>query len=284
MSRLAHILVLLLPSWWSQAQYVHYSSVFEQRAFENIQHDTNSKHKLALFFAIDSSMTDSAFNHYYEALTLESQGQGFDKKPQRLFQSVQDMHLQHFDQQAVFPEIMQSQRFNCVSGTALLAFFLEQNDYQYHIEEMPFHVFLSIAHKGKEYILESTDTAVGFFKDNEANRKMYSGDTIDNSVLFQLVGANTGQRYGLVVKGEIDLLELAGLAYYNDAVKLINQGKWRLAARQLEKAFILYPSQRINELYKYSIIQLLNDEHLGQKAMEYYLQELLKHTYQVAVK
>lgn len=284
MNRWQHLFILLITTLWGHAQDLHYSSVFEQNAFENIRRDTNIKHKLALFFAIDSLMNDSLFNQYYEALTLESQGQGFDRKPQRLFQEVKRVHLQHFDQEAVFPHLMGSKRFNCVSGTALLAFFLEQNGYRFHIEEMPFHVFLSVQHQGRGYILESTDTVLGFFRDNKTNRSMYSGDTIDNSMVFQMVGTQTGQRHGLVVKGEIDMMELAGLAYYNDAVGQVNRGNWRAAAHQLEKAFILYPSQRINELYKFTVIQLLNDHGLGMAAKEYYLKELLHHTYHVAVK
>jgi hypothetical protein len=48
-------------------------------------------------------------------------------------------------------------------------------------------------------------------------------------------------------------MELAGLQYYNDAITHFNQQAFGVAVNQLTKAFVLYPSERIDALRELSI-------------------------------
>jgi hypothetical protein len=52
---------------------------------------------------------------------------------------------------------------------------------------------------------------------------------------------------------KVKLIELAGLQYYNDAIVHFNNQEFGQAVHQLSKAYLLYPSDRIEGLRELSI-------------------------------
>ncbi|MBI1184843.1 hypothetical protein GC194_11250 [bacterium] len=280
MKKTLHILLFIPLLALGQVQEFTYNSLFEKQVFSSLSDSQDLKTELALFFAIDSTATESVFNANYNELMAFNKARKLNKNVHRLFYETQSTYLINFVQHVAFPKIFSDSAFNCVSGSALLAFLLDYNGFSYSIEEMPYHVFVTAVNKRRKFILESTDSQYGYLPDNRQNRRIYRPDTIDNSAIFKEIGEYSKLQNGeIIVKGTVTLRELAGLNYYNDAVNLINRGKFVKAVHQLQKAYFLYPSQRVNEVTKYVLLQLLDNPNLSKEQKLPYYQMLMAHTY-----
>lgn len=225
--------------------------------------------------ATSPETTESAFTDIYNELLRFNSENGLSRSPQYLFNAVQDSFLVHYDANSEMGQMFNDTLFNCVTGSALLSFFLDINQIHYSIEEMPSHVYVNVQHKGKTYLAESTDPKFGFLKDNRINRQPYLPDSIDNNYVFNLISSYSNlDKTGVVVKSEISLYELAGLNYYNGAVKALNNNQFGLATQNLAKAYYLYPSKRIEEMYKYCLLQLIYDQNIDFDKRQLYHQQL----------
>ena len=151
---------------------------------------------------------------------------------------------------------------------------------EYSIEEQPSHVFLTATQNNRKYILETTDTEYGFLRDIKNNRRYYAPDTIDDSRIFKEIGEYSHLKDGqIIVKGSVSLKELAGLNYYNSAIGYINASNFEKAVVQLQKAYYLYPSERIKEATKYCILKVMENPEVGTDLKVKYHQTLLNLTY-----
>lgn len=259
-------------------------SSFEKEAFENFTNDSSLKSQLSLFMTTSEGMNWSNFEAQYEELLTFNQENQLGQSPKKLFHTVQDSFLGVYQEAALMNELFDDSIFSCVTGSALIAFYLQLNGFEYKIEEMPEHVFLTTEFKNRTYLLESTDPQFGFLKDNKLNRNDYEPDSLDNNHIFKLISSYSHLgKGGILVKSEITLYELAGLNHYNEAVKAVNVDDYVSAARNLEKALYLYPSKRIAEMYKYCLIQLVDNKTIEFDRRSLYLNRLYSLSYPLSM-
>lgn len=166
-----------------------------------------------------------------------------------VFYKVHREYLKDYKRSGTFNGIFNEGAYNCVTGTALYAFLLNQLGYLPEIYETRYHMFLVVTLSDSSRLLfETTDPVQGFV----ANR-----EKVDERIEDYLVGEKqtlTQQQTlsapfnGDTVFKNISMKELAGLHYYNVGVELINEGNYFDAFRALKKASMLYPSsQRIKD-------------------------------------
>lgn len=184
-------------------------------------------------------------------MKLEKDFRRFEKSEKFLkmvFYRSQLHLLYEYDQYATVEELVESGKFDCVSGSLLLASFLDFFGFDYKIIETSFHVFLLVELDNQQVILESTDSFNGFISDREEiahyldkfkseakNSKLYLHP--DQKVINSLLRPSVYQT--------IDLQKLKGLEHFNRAIHYNNQKDLKKALEEAKKAEFYYRSDRI---------------------------------------
>lgn len=237
MKTVVYIWTLVLWASFStglHAQSLSWQSAFEKNTFE--ASSDSSAHLLALLVASDATVTDSSFAKWHEELSAF--GQQLAKKRKKflseshflyyVFKQVQQRYLHHYQPYPLFTSLQDS-TYNCVSGTALYAWLLNQLGFSTQIRETNVHVYLRVRTVKSEYLIDATDPENGFVSDDEtliARREMWYAS---NEVM-------RGKPYNKAVT----LAELAGLQYFNEAVKAFNRRSYERCMQHLAKADKLY--------------------------------------------
>jgi len=160
-----------------------------------------------------------------------------------VFYKVHNKFLKFYENYITFDEIFNSGNYDCVTGTALYAYIFDRLGYEVNIYESDYHVVLLIQLDNEKVLMEATDFMRGFVKgDEKVNERMAEYRQVSEN--------NTEEYYQMNYKADrlINIKELAGLLYYNLAVKEYNEQNFVEALTFLEKAEYLYPSGRLKEL------------------------------------
>ncbi|GAB4395976.1 MAG: hypothetical protein OHK0053_08160 [Microscillaceae bacterium] len=197
------------------------------------------------FFWHDSSNTQShhteALQLYLRELRAKWAGQTPDKAlARRLFFKVSGDYLKQYVQFSSLVDVLDQQKFDCVSGSALLALVYVEWGFVPEIHETATHVYIQLRFSEQDRVLvESTAGRMGFI-DAEAAidqaRAVFQGEV--QQIDWQ----------SFCFDRQIHLRQLAGLQYYNLGVAAYNQGQLVKAQRYLQMALELYPEDRIKAL------------------------------------
>ena len=156
------------------------------------------------------------------------------------FYKVHRKFLKQYRPHTTLHELLEQGSYDCVTGTALYALLLDALGISYQVSEFPFHVYLKVVTtKTDTFLIESTDPQGGWIT-NPAEQKrrfaFYSQATEqENEKYFQ---------YNFTIAEVINLSQLVGLSYFNEAVVNYNQRNIRQAVRLLSQAERLYASPR----------------------------------------
>lgn len=149
------------------------------------------------------------------------------------FNYVHTTYLKSYQKEANFYDVMTKGYYNCVSGNILLAYFFGKMNYQFQIYESENHVFMMLSLSEKDRILmEST----AFFGD---------GMIDDEKKIDE-------QLAKLRPTGTANLMNLAGMQFYNEAVLAFQDQKYLESLSLSNKAYYFYPSEKVKTLYQIS--------------------------------
>lgn len=170
-----------------------------------------------------------------------------------LFFTTHQLMLKDYAKHAYFSKTLADGVYDCVTGTGLFAILLERYQIPYWIVETDEHVYIKGDYKGTAFILESTFPEHGLIT-GKRNIKNFESQFLPNGNPSNVNNSPTG--IGKVTEvpasgkdlNYIGLRELAGLQYYNDAIKKFYERAYKDAYVQLIKAAYLYPSSRITDL------------------------------------
>lgn len=230
-----------------QGQTIRWQSAFEQNAFRQAATDPQAA-ELACLIAVDGSATDSTLTGIHGQLTglcqqLAKRRRKFVSESQFLFyafQQVRQRYLHRYQPYPPFTSVFQDSIYNCLSGTALYAYVLHRIGFAVEIRETNQHAYLRVKSVRSEYLIDATDPQNGFVSDDElliARREFWY--------------ATNELRHGKAYNEAISLTQLAGLQYFNEAVKAFNRRAYGECAAHLAKAGLLYPnSEKITALQK----------------------------------
>ena len=182
---------------------------------------------------------------------LEKDFSKFDKSEKFLkmiFYRSQLHLLYDYNQYASVEELIESGKFDCVSGSLLIASFLDFYGFDFKIIETSYHVFLLVDLGKRQILLESTDSFNGFISDKEEialyleefksaarNNTFYLNP--DQKVINSLLKPS--------IYRTIDLQKLKGLEHFNKAIYYNNQKDLKKALEEAKKAESFYESDRI---------------------------------------
>lgn len=240
------ILIFLLPavSVFGQEEAVSKLELFIRDDFEDI-----------------SLEQKIAFKQRYDQMLLQlSNKQSYTKSEsvflENLFYRVHRKFLKGYEQHVLFSEIFKpSGKYDCVTGSALYALFLEDLGFKYEVIETDYHVYIIVNGEDKDYLFEATDPLNGFSKDQKEiaiRRNIVLDDAKRINIELAMSGVSEDQSQSShqevtinVINNSIGIRELAGLHYYNQSLKKLNNGDYKDAFKYVSIAQGIYPSQRI---------------------------------------
>lgn len=168
----------------------------------------------------------------------------FEKSHQQLFKT--------YEQHSTFNDMLDEGKYDCVSASAALALLLDRYGFVYKVVETDYHVFIVVNHEENDIILESTLPIGGMITAPTEVASYLEGYKADESVqlksINQRLGAPKVDLSDNAIFRKVNLTQLAGLQYYNDAISLFNEQSFDKASTQLKKALKLYNSERIEGL------------------------------------
>lgn len=217
--------------------------------------------KLGLFIRSEFDQASAEEVHVFEQAYLSVLGKLKERQEvsksdfsflKHVFYTVHRKLLGEYEQYVTFSEIFKKERkYDCVTGTALYALILDDLGIDYKIHETDYHVYLMAYSNGKSYLFESTDALAGFAWNPEeiAERTAYvNQESIRINAELEMNGlaSDDSDRQGpTYIDNVVSLRQLAGLHYYNQALKQFNKNSFGEAYRMIIIAQGIYPSQRI---------------------------------------
>jgi hypothetical protein len=258
MSRFFIIVLIMQLTWFpakSQEDYVEFSITVFNHPLEK---EFLSKHPNDPFLVLQSLNPKEEINskNWDKLISkLDKSVKKNNKNVQLLsdiFFSTHQLILKNYSKYAYFSQTLDEGVYDCVTGTASLALMLERYGIPYQIIETDQHVFIRGDFDGTPFILESTFPTEGVITDPEKVKlfeKNFTGTPESEKTTrdHTEVGAISGQNEVNVLYNAIDLRQLAGLQYYNDAIRKFHEDDFQSSFAQLVKAEFLYPSERIQD-------------------------------------
>jgi len=234
---------------------LQYNSSLEKQVFEDYFFK-NKKDYLGLFLAIDSSQTrenlEQIRTQYLDYLS-KFQNKKFEKSSVKkkiniLYDFIYETYFTQYELIILFNDIFTSSKFNCVTATALYSIFMHDLNIPFIIKENPVHVYLVGDPMSNGILIETTDP----------QNRIYNYDfRTKSSFAFYLVASKIITEGTLKTKSieeifnkyfysdeDITLDQLIGIHYMNHAAYLLDDKKTKEAFRQLEKAYLFYPSDK----------------------------------------
>lgn len=246
MEKFIFILLLIInpiyQGWCQNTEEIKFHSELERQFFQASEYNA-----FDLFIASDSSVDIHKYNKFNNEFrvminqfkTLKSKSKSDLFLLEKLFYKIHRKHLGWYKNYVSLSEIFKSKNYDCLTGTAFIALILEELAIEYKILEFDFHIFLIAQLNESRVLIEATDPLYGFVK-NESE--------IESRINKALLNNEISQQYlHTYLQNEINLLDLAGLQYYNLAVDLFNNQQYKKANQFIKKASLLNSNERIRK-------------------------------------
>lgn len=207
-----------------------------------------SKSTFTTLMQVDLQATQADINRQYAELNeflahLQRKQRKYRSEKRFLsyfFYQVHRKFLKQYRPHTTLYELLERGSYDCVTGSALYALLLEALGVSYQVNEFPYHVYLTVATaEADTFLIESTDPQGGWVTNQTEQKRrfdFYSQVDEEDQAYFQ---------YDFTIRGTIDLTQLAGLSYFNEAVAHYNQRSIQQAVLLLHRAERLYASPRM---------------------------------------
>ena len=214
------------------------------------------------------------------------------KSVKRFYKEVHDGFFTQYSENPGFTRIFEDGGYNCATASALYAYLLDSLDINYQIMETPTHVYIIARPDRESIIFETTTPAATVIQFNDRMKAQYVEYLYSNKQISKDEWLNEDKntlfnKYFYSDK-EITLRQLTGLLYYNQGISSYQSEQYLKAWKFFEKAYILYPEQKIRYLINASLgvfllkITALSEEELfpyylrfSQIGKQEYVQELM---------
>lgn len=190
------------------------------------------------------------YDHIEQWRDEKFQAKKADKKVKAIYDNIHSAFLSKYEVTTRFETIFSNGIYNCVSSSALYGLAFNELNIPFSIKEQPTHVYLIAYPSNERIMVETTSPLGGFYKMNDQFKANYLKVLKDQKLISAKEFTSTDtetlfDKYYFQSQGEVTLLQLAGLQYANDGI-ILDENKEHLAAfRELEKAYLLYPSDRV---------------------------------------
>lgn len=241
----------------------NFSTDFEKEIFSSFKQDSLNYDFIESLFAIDSVIDKKSILFQKEKLnSLIKSFSGKEKKLKKeknrikkIYNLIHDEFFKKYELDSYFSDVFKDGTYNCVTASALYAYFFDQLNIPYHIKETPSHVFLIVYPNTLKIYLETTAPgAYGYSIPQESEVKKIVNELIDYKIVTKEEVISKGYMkfyedyyYG---KEFIDKKALIGMQYYNKGVSSFESMDYSSVINNLKKAKVFYSSPLIKPLIK----------------------------------
>ena len=246
-----------------------YSSDFEKQVINDFLRN-NKKDFLKAFLANAPSPVDNweRFNKKTKIVLDEiRESTNFkkrnDKKIKYIYQLIHERFFTQYQEEILFHEIIDNGKYNCVTATALYAWFFEQLGIPYTIKEEPTHVYLVAYPDSDNIIVESTSPLRGFIAFSPEFKARYVKNLKDQKMIGMLESSRSVDElfnkyyFG---SGNINLTQLVGIHYMNDGLFRRDRQDRKGSFEQFKKGHFFYPGVRSEFLLATALGAVLESE------------------------
>jgi tetratricopeptide (TPR) repeat protein len=233
---------------------LQFSSNFEQEAFDRLARKDIDV--FALLMANGNLVTENKIKEYsllfqkqVDALKKQISGKKPERQTKMVYDEFEKRFLKKFELNSRFEEVFYNGQYNSVSATALYAMAFERMSIPYSIKEEPTHVYIVAYPQQERIVLQTTTSTATHMVMSPAFKLEYVKTLKAQKVI---TGRETEQdvntlfdRYYFGNQMDIDLVKLAGIQYLNEGLVYVGERKFEEAFAKLEKAYFLYPSERV---------------------------------------
>lgn len=267
--KILSILLCLLPAHnlLSQSDSIitfrdlEFNSEFEKKSFISIRE--GKKDYFRLFAAIDPDVNEKIFSEFRRDIgnscnkinTRKFSRLKKEKKIRQIYQHVNENILYRYQDKILFPHLFVNGTFNCLTASAYYGFLMDSLGIPYEFRESTDHV-LPVAYPDELQIkIETTNRISGiqYYDDKLKNR--FVNYLLENGIItkeqYYRNSAEEIFHYYFFPESAIQMKELAGLHYMNDALYKFNVSRFHDAFIQIKKAYYLYPSERMMTLLQF---------------------------------
>ncbi len=262
MFRLISTLLLAVCSLWACAapvdsvvrwKEVVFASDFERDALYSFLHEKNHDF-LQLFLANAPSPVDNlerlkkktqiTLNEIRASSNFQKKN---DKKIKYIYNLIHQRFFTQYQEEILFYDIIETGKYNCVTATALYAWFFDHLGIPYTIKEKPTHVYLVAFPTSDNIIVESTSPTQGFMTFTPEFKAQYVRNLKEQKLIGLLESSQSVDElfnkyyFGT---GDINLTQLVGIHYMNDGLYRHEHNDIRGAYEQFKKAWYFYPGAR----------------------------------------
>jgi hypothetical protein len=161
-----------------------------------------------------------------------------------IFRKTQKEFLHRYMQYSSMDQLAAGE-FDCLTATSLFAEILKRSGFSFRIMETNYHIFLLVETEKGEVLIETTDRFEGFIESPAEIAKAIKAyrtevPTENNS--------KKSYQYGFEMYNEISPRQLAGLLFFNQAVKAYNESEWLACSEKIALAESHYDSPRVATL------------------------------------
>lgn len=286
------LFLLALSSSYGQDSLVYFSeldfhSSFEKNSFEQFVKAGEGRH-FDLFIGIDPDITQNKAEKAHQRFdaTIEKlrTSKALAKKPEKKIKTIYStIHEEFFDQYRelnLFSEVFINGKYNCVSATALYALTFEELAIPFEIKEKPTHVYAVAYPQTDQILVEATDPLGGFVRFTDSNK----GALIDRLVNAKIISSQERRTMSIdalfskyyLSDQAIDIKQLIGIQYLNDAIYSLQNEDVKRAHSQAEKAWFFYAGERTKNLLLATNIQYLSEQYYEDEQSLSYLSQFAR--------
>lgn len=236
---------------------IFFHSEFEKSAVINYLNGSN-RDKLGILLASSPQIDKTTANEYkaiFEEFIndLKRKKEKYKKSHNFLeyvFFKVHRKFLKHYQNYVTVEKLFDKQYYDCVVGSAFYALVLSELGYDYHIIETNYHMFVMLELDKSTYLLESTDPLNGFVHGiDDVIKRIENIKQLEKDIEADNQNSETFT-YKYVIHRDIDLIQLAGLQYFNLATIAYNNSDFEEAINCVQKGRLFYDSKRMQEMMK----------------------------------
>jgi tetratricopeptide (TPR) repeat protein len=255
---------------------ISFSSAAERNAFLAVQ--AGKPDYFHLFLANGNLLTDSKMEKsktdFYEHVKTISVAdiKKNEKKIKTIYDNLHKKYLKKFEIRGRFEQLFHNGYFNSFSASALFALTLDELKIPYQINEVADQAYLVAYPATDKIIIKNVSELAGYFALSDEFKKEYIKRLNDQKLIDPKEYASSSlndlfDKYYFGQGGEITLAKLAGLSYMNEALFLSNEKRFEESYAYLQKAYVLYPSDRMGYLLAQSAAYSL-DTHTAKDSVQ----------------
>ncbi|MFT3903138.1 MAG: hypothetical protein QM727_08185 [Niabella sp.] len=182
----------------------------------------------------------------------------------KLYKAVHEQFFRKYTDNPTFKDIFVNGDYNCATASAFYALILDKLSLNYDLRETPNHIYLVANPLSSNVIYETTTPSMKTFQVSDKLKSEFLDYLVNNKIISKedAQGNKKNELFEKYFYGDekIDKKKLAGLLYYNLGIDAIVTQNFEKAYRDFEKAYILYPSKRIEYLISLSLLASFADK------------------------